>query len=256
MKTGSTNDKDLQEKIRLARAAHQKGNADEEMHQTFGGMYIRDIVYGANDGIITTFAVVAGVAGAGLEPRIVLILGFANLFADALSMAAGNYLGTKSELEYHESERKMEAWEIEYIPEEERKEIREVYERKGFEGKDLDRAVEIITSDRDRWLREMMIEEHGFIPEGADDPRKNAFVTFVAFALAGTLPLMPYVFGAVTMWPWSIVMTGVALFVVGSARTWITGRKWLVAGIEMLLVGAVAASVAYGIGFLIESMVS
>ena len=251
-------EKKLKQKILHAKREHQKGTATEVFHASFGGTYIRDIVYGANDGIITTFAVVAGVAGAQLNSKIVLILGFANLLADGLAMAIGNYLGTKSEQEYAAAERKMEEWEVEHLPNEESAEIRKIYQRKGFTGIDLDRVVKIITSDKKRWVDEMMIAELGIIPSDSSAAFKNGIATFIAFTSAGLLPLVPYVLNSFTPtlsnvnFQFSIIMTAAALFIVGSLRTLITKKYWLRSGIEMLLVGAIAASVAYFVGFLIE----
>ncbi len=146
----------------------------------------------------------------------------------------------------------MEEWEVDHLPDEEREEIRDIYRKKGFRGKDLDRAVEIITEDKETWVREMMIEEHGVVPGMGENPVKNAIATFIAFVIAGTLPLFPYVFQMASSWHISIAMTGFALFLVGASRTWITRKYWLWGGIEMLLVGAIAASVAFGVGWGIE----
>src|SRR3990170_8308348 len=114
------NKANINEKIIIARRAHGQKGEEKELHgSSFGGAYIRDMVYGANDGIVTTFAVVAGVAGAELAANIVLILGFANLLADGLAMAIGNYLGTKSQIEYAKSQHHMERWEVDHLPQEE-----------------------------------------------------------------------------------------------------------------------------------------
>jgi VIT1/CCC1 family predicted Fe2+/Mn2+ transporter len=239
--------------IQKARRAHQKGKEDELHGSTLGGAYIRDTVYGANDGIVTTFAVVAGVAGAGLSSQIVLILGFANLLADGLAMAIGNYLGTKSELEYIKKERAMEEWEVDHVPDLERNEIVEIYRKKGFKGKDLERAVAVITSNKKIWVDTMMTEELKLIADSVNSPVKNGLATFLAFSIAGMFPLLPYLFGLSESFNISIVFTALALFVVGSLRTLITKRPWLVAGLEMLLVGAIAALVAYFTGRFIEA---
>ena len=249
------NKKKLDHRILEAKRAHENQTAVEHLHVRGGGTYIKDLVYGANDGIITTFAVVAGVAGAGLDPKIVLILGFANLLADGLSMAVGNYLGTRSEERYIEREQKMEEWEVQYLPKEETAEIRGIYKKKGFEGKDLERAVEIITSDKKRWVNVMMVEELGLMPpDGTSNAVQNGIATFIAFAIAGFLPLVPYVFGfgGNYAFPIAIAMAAIAEFAVGSARVLITKGNWLRSGIEMLVVGFSAAVVAYGIGALIE----
>lgn len=241
----------LQTKIAAAKAAHRQHRGYEYLHQRFGSTYIRDLVYGANDGIVTTFAVVAGVAGANLSSTVVLVLGFANLLADGLAMALGNYLGTKSEAAYITAERAMEAWEIDHLPQEETAEIREIYRQKGFSGKYLDRAVSIITADKTRWLNEMMTAELHLIPELDAHPAKKGLATFIAFTTAGFLPLTPYILGAPSFAA-SALMAGLALFGVGSLRTIITRRRPLRSGLEMLLVGGLAASAAYLVGFAID----
>ena len=131
-------DEELQKKIAEVREAHKDQSAHEKYHKTASGTYLRDVVYGANDGIITTFAVVAGVAGAGLDTKIVIILGVANLIADGFAMATGNYLGTKSEVLFQKNEREMEEWEVEHVPDCEEEELRHIYRGKGFEGEGAD----------------------------------------------------------------------------------------------------------------------
>src|SRR3954452_16190510 len=123
--------------------------------------YLRDWVYGGIDGTVTTFAVVAGVAGAELSTKTLLILGAANLFADGFSMAAANYSGTKAEIEEYAQVRHMEERHVELAPEGEREEIRQIFHAKGFRGAALDSAVDVITSKRQRWIESMMTEEHG-----------------------------------------------------------------------------------------------
>jgi VIT1/CCC1 family predicted Fe2+/Mn2+ transporter len=162
--------------------------------------YIRELIYGANDGIVTTFAVVAGVAGGGLSLRVVLIIGAANLFADGLSMAAGNYLSIRS----HESV---------------------------LEAQDL--------------------------PEEEACPSRHAAATFLAFVIAGTVPLVPYM---LRLWPIdrlasSIALTGAAMFTVGASRALIAQVRWLRAGLEMLGLGAVVAILAYASGAIVAAVV-
>src|SRR5688572_15073797 len=117
--------------------------------------YLRDFVYGGIDGAVTTFAVVAGTIGAELSPRIVIILGAANLAADGFSMAASNFLGTRTEIEELKSVHEIEARHIRLDPEGEREEVRQIYEAKGFDGTELERVVELVTSDEDRWIDTM-----------------------------------------------------------------------------------------------------
>ena len=243
----------LEQKIKEVRKAHEAGHATEKYHATFGGAYIRDVVYGANDGIITTFAVVAGVAGASLSSNIVLILGFANLLADGLAMAIGNYLGTKSEQEYVEKARAMEEWEIKHVPDCERKEIRDIYQKKGFKGKSLTKMVDLITSNKKLWVDTMMIDELGILPDDNTSPFKNGIATFLSFSIAGLFPLLPYVILPNQSFNFSIIFTGLSLFTVGALRTFITKKNPFIAGLEMLFVGAIAAIVAYTTGHFIET---
>jgi vacuolar iron transporter family protein len=170
-------------------------------HRARAGKYIGDIVYGANDGIITTFAVVAGVAGAELPHKVVIILGIANLLADGFSMAASNYLSKKSEQEYQDT---------------------------------LKEIADIVKTEI---------------------PIKNAIATFIAFVVAGAIPLMPYIFS----FEWNnfylaILATSITLFIVGSLRTLVTGTKWWKAGFEMFFIGSLAAAVSYIIGDLLGKL--
>ena len=144
---------------------------------------IEDFVYGATDGAVTTFAVVAGVVGAALSPSIILILGFANLFADGFSMAIGNYLGSKSQKEYMEKERRREEWEIDNLVEQEKQEIRDIYTKKGFKAELLDEIVNVITSRRKVWVDTMMREELGLIEDKKQplDARNN-YVRCIQFS--------------------------------------------------------------------------
>ena len=230
-----------------------------EDHKTESGAYIGEAVYGALDGIVTTFAVVAGVAGAKLSAGVVLILGFANLIGDGLSMGVGSYLSTKSKREYQQSEKERECWEIENYPEGEIHEIREIYRRKGFQGDDLDRAVKIITSDKEIWVTTMMNEELGIIEEDGH-PFFNGLSTFVSFIIAGIIPLLFFILAlaipslAQYSFLMSVVLTALTLFVVGSLRVLVTRSKWWRSGLEMLIVGGIAASGAYLVGYLLQGL--
>lgn len=156
------------------------------------GRYLAEVIYGANDGIVTTFAVVSGVAGAALNPSIVLILGAANLFADGFSMGMSNYLSEQSERAYREAT--------------------------------------------------------GGGAASAKSPHRTAAVTFGAFVLAGWTPLLPYAVGLRPLFDLSVLATALAFFLVGASRTLVTRRSWYRSGTEMLVVGMVAAGVAYGAG--------
>ncbi|MBI2024627.1 MAG: VIT1/CCC1 transporter family protein [Candidatus Harrisonbacteria bacterium] len=221
------------------------------------GRYLKDIVFAANDGIVTTFAVVAGVVGAALSPVVILIIGFASLIADGFSMATGNYLGSKSEKEFYLKEEAVEKREIKEIPEKELEEIRRILKRKGYDGKNLEEMVRLISSNEKYWLDFMMHEEIGLLTPEAYSPFVSATATFVSFIAAGSLPLWPYViFGGDSVFTISAVATGVTLFIVGALRKFFSNRSWFASGVEMLLVGGSAATLAYFAGFFLQSLLS
>lgn len=223
---------------------------------------IQDFVYGATDGAVTTFAVVAGVVGAALSPSIILILGFANLLADGCSMAIGNYLGSKSQKEYMEKERRREEWEIDNLVEQEKQEIKDIYTKKGFKAELLDEIVNVITSRRKVWVDTMMREELGLI-EDKKQPLDAAITTFVAFNLVGLIPLIPFVFLHVSgfvistehAFLYSVIFTGISFFIIGIVRGKIVIKSLFMTGLSTLAVGGIAATVAYIVGYLLGMMV-
>lgn len=215
-------------------------------------LYLRDWIYGGIDGAVTTFAVVAGVAGADLAVSIILILGVANLVADGFSMAAGNYSGTKAERDDAERVLAMERRHIRELPEGEREEVRQIFAAKGFEGTELESAVAVITANEERWARTMLVEEHGLAPVERS-PWIAAAATFSAFLICGVVPLLPYFFGGGLVL--STVMTGTVFFAIGSAKSrWLLAPWWR-SGTETLAIGLVAAGLAYGIGWALKLVV-
>ena len=223
------------------------------------GSYLSDFVFGGIDGAVTTFAVVAGVTGASLSPAIVLILGFANLFADGFSMAVGNYLSTKSRKEFAEKIRKSEEHSVHTTPEEEREEIREILSAKGFTGRHLEEAVDIITGDKEVWVDMMMKDEFGIF-EDHTSPFRSGIVTFVSFNIIGFIPLMAYVLAyfipviSGRTFELSVALTSAALFIVGSVKARVVDEKWYTAGAETFLVGGLAALIAYIVGYLLRGL--
>lgn len=222
--------------------------------------YLKDFIYGAIDGAVTTFAVVSGVAGAQLSGSIVLILGVANLIGDGFSMAAGNYLGTRAEAEHRERVRNMEERHIANVPDGEREEIRQIFREKGFEGELLEQVVDTITADHQRWVDTMLHEEHG-LPSVVPSAIRAATVTFIAFLLVGAIPLIPFVmgllFGITIPAPYviSTVLTAIAFFGVGAAKSRVVDTNWMSAGMETLFVGSMAAGLAYLCGVLLGKIV-
>lgn len=232
-------------------------------HRPNQGKYLKSIVYGGLDGIITTFAVVTGVAGASLSAKVILILGAANLFADGIAMAFGDFLSTKAENDYHASERKREEWEVENLPESERAELIEIYQGKGIDSEDAKSLVDILCRYPKAMVDTMMIEELGILEDG-DSPLGNAVATFSSFVFFGSFPLMVYFLAqfagdnrflndnALII---ACSITGLTLFSLGAVKAKVTSQNRLVSGLEMLLIGGIAASVAFGIGALLENLI-
>lgn len=218
--------------------------------------YLGDAVFGAVDGCVTTFAVVAGAMGGGLSHAVVLILGFANLIADGFSMAVGNYLGTKSEREKVEQARAMEFDHIERVPEGEREEIRQIFARKGFEGTTLEKIVEVITSNPRLWVDTMLHEELG-LHLTIRSPVRAALATFCAFLIVGGIPLISFLIPGLEgtqRFGLSIGLTATAFLGVGIAKARVLDRPLLRSGLETLLTGGLAAALAYVVGAWLRSM--
>ncbi len=213
--------------------------------------YLRDWVYGGIDGAVTTFAIVTGVMGAQLSSSVIIILGFANIIADGFSMAASNYLGTKAEHDELEHYAAIEKRHIDIIPEGEKQEVREIFSQKGFQGQDLERAVEIITSNRDMWIRTMLSEAYG-LPLKIRSPIYAAISTFVAFLICGFAPLLPFVFHFDSPFLIASIITCGVFFSIGSVKSlWSVHDGWS-AATRTLFIGVIAAILAYTIGLVLK----
>ncbi len=241
-----------------SKKAHDGGSAPEE-HQLGHGQYIKSFVYGGLDGIVTTFAVVAGVAGADLSTGVVFILGVANLIGDGISMAFGDYLSTKAENDYMAAERARELWEVRNYPDGEKREMVELYMEKGISEADAKIAVEALSKNEKPWIDIMMVEELGMV-ENKESPLKNALVTFGSFVFFGSIPVLVYVFArfipllAAHTFLTASVLTGVTLFILGTLKIYFTRQDWYRAGMEMLLLGGFAAGAAYLVGILLAGL--
>lgn len=166
--------------------------------------HIKDIIYGANDGIITTFAVVASVAGASLSTTIILVIGLASLLADGFSMASSNYLGTKSE-------------------------------------------HDVICSQANSHCAH----------HSSHQPVLSGVITFIAFIAAGSIPLLPFMIlkNVSNIFPYAILATALALFIIGASRSVVTEKRVMASGAEMLVVGGIAAAIAYYVGAIVHGIV-
>ncbi len=251
-------EKALERKRQLLKAPENSTNhALENMtHRMDTGKFIGDFVYGANDGIITTFAVVTGAVGASLSPLVIIILGFANLFADGFSMGASSFLSKRSNNDYQKGQRLKEEWEIKHFPELEVTEVRTIYEKQGFTGDQLDKAVAMTIKDKKKWVDIMMIHELGILEDYDDKPWEHGLATFGAFVIAGLMPLLPFLlpFFTKNTLLYSPLFAGVALFTAGALQTLITPKTWWKGGIEMLLVGGAAGTVSFLVGYLLKQV--
>jgi vacuolar iron transporter family protein len=222
--------------------------------------YLGPFVYGGIDGCVTTFAVVAGAVGAGLTSDVIIILGFANLLADGFSMSIGAYLSSKSERSYYFKQKALEYWEVDNLPEKEKEEIRDIYRDKGFEGETLEKIVEVITSDKDRWVNVMMKEELGMNLEERS-PMKIGLVTYASFILIGLIPLTVYVWDYIQpvgsdLFLVSSILTAAGFMIIGILKSYVTQTKLWRGVVETILLGLVAALVAYFVGDWLERIIS
>lgn len=251
--------------LTLLKALHQKkaikSHFAQKSRHVNKAEFLGEFIYGAIDGTVTTFAVVAGATGASLSPAVVIILGFANLLADGFSMACGNYLSEKTEHDYIARERKREEWEIKMMPEGERAEIREIFAKKGFKGKDLNNAVQIITSNRKIWVDTMMADELGLV-KSDKSPWLTALSTYTGFIVIGIIPLLSYVLAyffpvfVEHTFQIAVGMTLLSLISVGSIKAIITKINIWRSSLETVFVGGSAAVIAYYIGFFLQWLVA
>jgi VIT1/CCC1 family predicted Fe2+/Mn2+ transporter len=241
-------------------ADHTPERVQDRLDDPAGHGHLRDAVYGAVDGAVTTLAVVTGALGAQLGAGIVLVLGFANLAGDGFSMAVGNALGLRAEHEQLAQTRAMEHRHIELVPEGEREEVRQILAGKGLSGEVLEEAVAAVTSDHERWVDLMLTEEHG-LSLHPPDPWRAALTTFVAFVVAGLVPLLPFVVEAASGWEvaspvrWSAVLTGITFALVGALRARFVERPVWRTAAETVLLGGAAASLAFGVGVALRGLV-
>lgn len=233
-----------------------KKRKQEKQKQLDKGEYLADFVYGANDGIITTFAVVTGAVGASMPTGVVIILGIANLLADGFSMGASSFLSTLSERNFHKNLRIEQESDIENTPDIAREEVRSVLKAWDVPKEILEKLTQVFTRSKRVWRN--FILKHTFdIPEEGDDkPFQHGLATFIAFVIAGFFPILPYVFSLGTeqhRFIISIILTAITLFVVGAGQSLLTNRKWWAKlGGQMLLVGGIAAAISYSLGFLVK----
>lgn len=221
-----------------------------------GGEYIKSMVYGGLDGIITTFAVVSGVAGASLAVSVVIILGFSNLLADGFSMAVGDYLSSKSEKEYRDGVEKQTEQEVIENYSEAVDRMSRSYQNEGLSEEDANCISTRLAKYDTPFIDQIVNQKYGN-DSGVESPLKNATVTFVSFFVFGLVPLLAYVFSSFSSFMMenafllASILTGITLFILGALKSRVTQSNWFRSGMEMLIVGGLAAIVAYLVGFVL-----
>ncbi len=223
----------------------------EHWHKRGGG-WIGDAIYGANDGLGAVFGIVSGVAGATAgNNQAVLIAGLAGMLASALSMGSGAYLATKSEREIYQAEIDRERREIEENPEEEKEELALFYQLKGFSEEESETLADRLSKQPEQFLNALAHEELGLNQQAFPNPLVSALSAMVSTGLGAFIPIIPFFFfGGIAAVIWAAVISLMAHFAVGAAKTIITGRSWLVSGTEMTVVGAIEAVITYALGVL------
>jgi VIT1/CCC1 family predicted Fe2+/Mn2+ transporter len=226
---------------------HSPQEVRERIAQKPGRGNLRDFVYGGIDGAVTTFAIVAGVEGAGFSHLVIIALGVANVLADGFSMAAGNYSATKTEIDNVKRLREIERRHIREVPEGEREEVRQILRNKGLRGSVLEQAVVAVTANESTWIDLMLVDEYGAMPEDPN-PMRAATVTFCAFVLCGAVPLLPFLLALSDPFTKAIAMTAATFFAIGALKSRWALTSWIRSGTETLLIGATAAGIAFAAG--------
>lgn len=234
---------------------HQREAIRRRLMRPGGHSHLGDAMLGAVDGCVTTLAVVAAATGGGFSNTVILVLGFANLLADALSMAASNYQDVRTQQQEISRARATEHRHIETVPEGEKEELRQIFEAKGLHGDLLEQVVETITANREVWVDVMLTDELGLRPV-PHDAGKAAAATFGAFLIVGAIPLLPFVFaGRVPEFAFagSVVAGAVAFFSLGAIRGRMLGQPLFRGGLGTLFTGGGAAFVAWLAGTTLRS---
>lgn len=239
-------------RIMASEHGHSPREISTRLSESKRGSHLRDVVYGGIDGAVTTFAIVAGVQGAGLPPAIIIVLGLANVLADGFSMAAGNYSGTKADLDDRNRLRAVEHRHIKDYPEGEREELRQILALRGLSGRVLDDATDAIAEDPEKWVDLMLTDEYGLSPTDPA-PLAAAFATFIAFLFAGSVPLLPFILNLPNPFLVATLATGAVFFAIGSGKSHWSLAPWWWSGMETLAIGSVAAFIAYLVGTLFNA---
>jgi len=213
---------------------------------------IRDMILGANDGLVSTLAFIWGVFGAFTQSYIILLSGIAELVAGTISMGVGAYQSSKSELEVLERETKGKKVKKKKTLEEEKEELIKFYQKEGFEKREAEAITNKIITKQDTYLQKEILEKLGLSSEERGNPIKAGILCGISFALSALVPIFPFIFpiSSIESMIISVIATIIALFGVGTIKTIFSRKNWIRSGLQMMIIGASAAGITYIIGLL------
>jgi vacuolar iron transporter family protein len=225
----------------------------QEEHLT-SSAWLTDIVIGMSDGLTVPFALAAGLSGAVSSTGIIVIAGIAEIAAGSIAMGLGGYLAGKTEIDHYNSELKREYEEVELVPEKEKEEVREFFGNLGLSEEVQQQAVEEIAKDKKKWVDFMMKYELGLDKPDPKRATKSALNIGLSYAVGGLIPLSPYFFTNIPLeaLKYSAITTLICLFIFGYFKSRMTGVHPLKGAIKVMLIGAVAASAAFGVAKIFE----
>ncbi|MFT3935223.1 MAG: VIT1/CCC1 transporter family protein [Chitinophagaceae bacterium] len=215
---------------------------------------LTDIVIGMSDGLTVPFALAAGLSGAVSSTNVIVIAGIAEIAAGSIAMGLGGYLAGKTEIDHYNSELKREYDEVETVPHKEKEEVKTFFQNLGLSEDVQEQAVEEMTKDKEKWVNFMMKYELGLEKPDAQRARKSAFNIGISYIVGGIIPLSPYFFvnSGTEGLKISAIITLCSLFIFGFLKSKITGVNPWWGAIRVTLIGAAAASCAFGIARLIQ----
>ena len=223
-------------------------------HQNVQGGWLRPAVFGAMDGLVSNFALIAGVAGGGVSSHTVALAGVTGLLAGAMSMASGEYTSVRAQTEAMHAELAIERAEIARRPKAEEAELARIYRKRGLDPQLAHEVARQLSRDSENVWKVHAREELGFDPDTLPSPWTAAYSSFLAFSVGAFIPLLPYLLGAKSL-VIAMVLAGLGLFAAGALVARFTRRAWWYSGLRQLLIGAAAAGVTYGLGHLVGTSV-
>lgn len=237
--------------VSTSRARAQDLHTRLDPHRRGAGL--SDIILGGQDGLVNVLGVILGVAAATGDAHLVLVAGLAAAFAESVSMGAVAYTSTLADADLFRSEFEREHRHIRSVPDIERQEIRQLYQRKGFHGDLLDRVVETLTSDPEVWVAEMMAQEHRLLPSDRGTAARSGLVVGLAAIGGSLIPLIPFLILPIgASMAAAVVLTGLALFAVGIKKARLTVGRPVRSGLELAAIGVISALLGYAVGAVLK----